>query len=264
MPRSRSSKKQLWVVKVGSALIADGGLLLIREWMRQVAALRENHGISVVWVSSGAIVTGAEILGRARGRRSVAEKQALSAVGQSRLIDQYCVALQAQHLHGAQILLTWSDLARAESRKNFVGTVKTLLQWNVVPVLNENDAVATEEIRFGDNDQLSARVALALRADRLVMLTHVDGLYDGADVVREIAQLTPRETRRFLAASAHHAPAFRAEGTGGIASKLDAARQAQRGGIASRIARGDQPEILLQIARGARVGTEIVARRSLR
>lgn len=248
-----TKRRPLWVVKVGSSLVQSGGLLLIRDWMRQLAVLRKTH--DVVWVTSGAIVTGADTLHVKKHKRSLSEKQALSAIGQSRLMDHYNLALQACGLQGAQILLTQQDLARAPSRRNLISTVRTLLGWKVTPILNENDAVATDEIRFGDNDQLSAQVARALDAQRLVILSDVDGLY-APDLLRQIRRVTP--------GILSHARARVGVGSGGMRSKLEAARLAQRAQIPTRIARGDLADVLLKIARDQAIGTEIVALQDVR
>lgn len=249
-------KRPLWVVKVGSSLIQSGGLLLIRDWMRQVSVLRETHDI--VWVSSGAIVTGVEMLKYKKrvSSRSLSEKQALSAVGQSRLMDHYNLALQAWGLQGAQILLTQQDLVRTQSLRNFIATVRTLVEWKLTPVINENDAVATDEIRFGDNDQLSAQVARALGADQLVILSDVEGLF-APHLLQRIEKITPSILKHVKISKSD-------AGTGGMRSKLDAARLAQRAGIPTRLARGDVADILLKISQSHPVGTEIVAPQDLR
>jgi glutamate 5-kinase len=150
-------RKQRWVVKVGSNVICSGGPLLIRAWMQQVATLQRKHGIEVIWVTSGAIASAVDRTGFKKRDRLLCEKQALSAIGQPIVMDLYNLALQANGLLGAQILLTYGDLADADRRENFKSTVEQLLRWGIVPVLNENDAIASEEIKFGDNDSLSAK-----------------------------------------------------------------------------------------------------------
>jgi glutamate 5-kinase len=254
--------RERWVVKAGSQLVCEGGPILVRAWMSQVAELRKKHGVEVIWVTSGAIASAVERTGARKGvrrrARSLPEKQALSAIGQPLVMDLYNLALQSQGLLGAQILLTYDDLAAATRRRNFQNTVEQLLKWNVTPILNENDAVATEEIRFGDNDSLSARVARVMGADRLVILTDVDGLYDSdprenarARLLTEIPAISTALLKKVARArgSAH--------GTGGMLSKLQAAREAARASIPTRLARGDALSVLTRIARGERVGTQI-------
>ena len=172
------SARSRWVVKAGSNMVCSGGPLLLRSWMQQVAQLRKKHRIEIIWVTSGAIASAVDRTDYQKMNRTLPEKQALSAIGQPLVMDLYNIALQTSGLLGAQILLTYDDLANASRRKNFENTVETLLKWGVVPILNENDAVATEEIKFGDNDSLSARVAKVAGADRLLILTDVNGLYD--------------------------------------------------------------------------------------
>lgn len=261
MARTKTKIKSRWIVKAGSNMIVSGGPLLIRAWMQQVEKLRNEHGIEVVWVTSGAIASATERTKFATlpGKtRTLAEKQALASVGQPLVMDQYNIALNAVGLLGAQILLTYDDLANADRKKNFQNTAKQLLRWGVTPILNENDAVATQEIRFGDNDQLSARVAHALGADRLVILTDVEGLYDSdprknkrARLVHELKSVSSEWIRKVSGAGAG------SKGTGGMHSKLLAARFAQEKKIETILARGDIPGVLERLAVGEGIGTRI-------
>ena len=155
-----------WVIKVGSQLIRDGGPLLIQDWMRQVALLRRESGIEIVWVTSGAIASAMERTAFKKPSKTLPEKQALSAIGQPLIMQQYSIALAAHGLIGAQVLLTYDDIKSRPRSRNLVATLEQLLKWNAIPILNENDAVSTEEIQFGDNDSLSAKVARLVRADR--------------------------------------------------------------------------------------------------
>src|SRR5690349_2082249 len=175
--------RERWVIKAGSNMVCAGGPILLRAWMSQIAILRKQHKIEVIWVTSGAIAsavdrTAADERNRKQKqkKRSLPEKQALSAIGQPIVMDLYNLSLQAVGLLGAQILLTADDLANKKRRENFQNTLEQLLKWQVTPILNENDAVATEEIKFGDNDSLSAKVAATAGAERLIILTDVDGL----------------------------------------------------------------------------------------
>ena len=257
-PRSR------WVVKAGSNMVCSGGPLLLRTWMQQVEQLRRLHAIEIIWVTSGAIASAVDRTHFRGPRRSLSEKQALSAIGQPIIMDLYNLALHANGLLGAQILLTADDLADRHRRANFSSSLEQLLKWQVTPILNENDAVATEEIKFGDNDSLSAKVARVAGADRLVILTDVEGLYDadpranpGARLIRSV----PRVDSRLLSKAGGGGSD---RGTGGMNSKLRAARVAAAAGIETWLVRGDRPAILLEVAEGTAVGTTIQAVRRVR
>jgi glutamate 5-kinase len=262
MSAKGSKKKQRWVIKAGSNLIVSGGPILLRSWMQQVAALRRAHGIEVVWVTSGAIASAIARTAFKKNKRELSEKQALSAIGQPLLMDLYNLSLGATGLLGAQVLLTYDDLAHKKRRLNFQNTIEKLLQWKVTPILNENDAVATEEIRFGDNDNLSAQVACTVGADRLVILTDVDGLFDKDPRENRDAKLIshlPKVSPRVLGSVSRSAGSSR--GTGGMFSKLSAAQMAARKGIECALVRGDHPNVLVQLASGKRVGTRIGGRK---
>ncbi len=257
-----SPKFKRWVVKAGSNIVCSGGPLLIRAWMQQVAQLRRDHEIEVIWVTSGAIASAVDRTQFKKPNRLLAEKQALSAIGQPIVMDLYNLALHAQGLLGAQILLTYDDLADKNRRGCFKNTIEQLLEWGVTPILNENDAVATEEIRFGDNDSLSAKVAHCIHADRLLILTDVEGLYDvdprkhaDAQLIRKISDVSPH----FLAKMAPEAGTTR--GTGGMYSKLKAANEASAQGIDTWLAKGDLPSVLLHVAEDKQVGTWIEAQK---
>ncbi len=248
---------QRWVVKAGSQLICMGGPLLLRAWMQQIAVLKRIYNVEVIWVTSGAIASAVERTGFKR-RNQLPEKQALSAIGQPLIMEQYNLALQATGLLGSQILLSYGDLKNRERLSNFKNTITQLLEWGIVPILNENDAVATEEIKFGDNDSLSARVAQCVDADRLVILTDVQGLYDKdpsansrAKLVKKITKLTPD----LIEGVAPKGGLSR--GTGGMYSKLKAAQFACSHRIPTWLVKGDSPSILLHIAEGKALGTFI-------
>jgi glutamate 5-kinase len=253
-----------WVIKAGSNVIVSGGPLLLRAWMQQVAQLRRKHGVEVIWVTSGAIASAVERTDfKKSGKgRELAEKQALSAIGQPMIMDLYNLALQACGLMGAQVLLTYDDLVDRKRRANFKNTLEKLLDWEVTPVLNENDAVATEEIKFGDNDSLSAKVASVVGADRLVILTDVDGLYDRdprEDSSARLIHRLPGVTSQLLSQVKPAAGTTR--GTGGMYSKLAAAREAGEQGIETCLVKGDYPSVLLDVALGKAVGTVIEAKK---
>lgn len=242
-------------------MVCSGGPLLIKSWMQQVAQLRKDFNIEVIWVTSGAIASATDRteFKKSGARRSLDEKQALSALGQPMVMELYSLALQAVGYMGAQILLTSDDLKNVNRRKNFQATVNRLLSWKITPVLNENDAIATEEIRFGDNDNLSAAVAVAAGAERLVILTDVDGLYDqdprthdGARLIAELHGVPETLMKKVLPRGGT------ARGTGGMYTKLQAARTAGKSGVETWLARGDRPHVLTEVALNRSVGTRVL------
>lgn len=255
MKKKRKSHSELWVVKIGSQLITDGGPLLIRSLIQEVCDLVKDHNLQIVWVTSGAIASARKRLNHQW--HSLPEKQALSAIGQPMLMELYNLAIQSQGLMGAQVLLTYSDFRRRESRLNFCNTIRKLLEWQIVPLLNENDAVATDEIQFGDNDQLSAMVAGELKADRLIILTNVPGLYDRhpSDPGAQLIPFVPSVDRAFISKSVSNKKSE--SGRGGMASKLLAAQRAWKQGVPTTIVQGTEPHLLTRLFRGEILGTVI-------
>ena len=234
------------IVKIGSALlVSDSGVR--RAWLGTIAAEiaeRRTAGQQIAIVSSGAIALGARRLGLAKGgRASLEDAQAAAAVGQIALSQVWAEVLGAVGHTAAQMLVTLDDLEDRRRYLNAAATLDRLLALGVVPVLNENDSVATEEIRFGDNDRLAARVAQAARADGIVLLSDVDGLYDrnpaqlGARHIPVVERIDPTIEAMADGGSAS------GMGSGGMTSKLAAARIATRAGIALAIASGraDRP-----------------------
>jgi glutamate 5-kinase len=246
-----------WVIKAGSNIVCGGGPLLLRAWMQQVALLRREHDIEVIWVTSGAIASAVDRTHfKKKKDRTLSEKQALSAIGQPMVMDLYNIALGATGLLGAQILLTYDDIINKDRRRNFQNTVEQLLEWEVTPILNENDAVATEEIKFGDNDSLSARVAWVTKAERLIILTDVPGLYDSdpkknpkAKRISRLKGVNPKLLKGMDKGGGS------SRGTGGMYSKLSAAKLASKHGIQTWLVKGDEPSVLLQVADDANIGT---------
>ena len=243
-------------------MVCEGGPILLRAWMQQVATLRKKYGVEVIWVTSGAIASAVDRTGFKKLSRKLAEKQALSAIGQPIIMDLYNISLQASGLIGAQILLTYDDLSHPSRRKNFQNTVKKLLEWEITPILNENDAVATEEIRFGDNDSLSAKVAKFTDADRLIILTDVEGLYDSdpkknphARLLSELHGVSPG----ILAQTSPRSGSTR--GTGGMYSKLKAAQEASKSKIDTWLVKGDRPSVLIEIAKDHPVGSRVFSKK---
>ncbi len=243
------------VVKIGSALLVDEAGGLRRGWLEAFArdlAELVNTGREVVVVSSGAIALGRSTLALPKGTLRLEEKQAAAAAGQIALAHAYQAALAEVGVACAQVLLTLGDTEDRRRYLNARATVETLLRLRAVPVVNENDTVATTEIRFGDNDRLSARVAIMASADLLLLLSDVDGLYTGdprsqkdAAHIARIAELTPE-------IEAMAASRGSAVGTGGMVAKLVAADLATRSGCAVVIADGRTERPLRRLLEGAR------------
>ena len=259
--REAARRARRIVVKVGSSILTRDGALRPRvftEVARQVAALCAE-GREVVVVSSGAIAVGSRELGWDGPGRSIPEKQAAAAVGQIGLIEIYRRRFARHGRRVAQILVTRTDLEERERFLNARHTLVTLLRLGVVPVVNENDTVATEEIRFGDNDNLSATVVNLVGADLLVILTDVDGLYDRPPGDREPATLFDvvesigPEIERAAQGSTS------AFGRGGMTTKLQAAQAAARCGASTVLCNGKARDVLLRVGRGERVGTLFLA-----
>lgn len=253
---------QSWVVKVGSALLTDHGTGIsadaLDEWCRQIAAL-STAGKRVVLVSSGAVAEGCRRLGFDVRPRTIHELQAAAAVGQSGLIEAYEQAFRRYERRIALVLLTHDDLADRERYLNARTTLNTLLDLGVVPIVNENDSVATDEIKLGDNDTLAGMVTSLLSADLLVLLTDREGFHEAdprthpdAPVVRE----APAGDKRLDAMAGDVAGSL---GRGGMVTKLAAARSAARSGAHTVVAHGRSPDVLLRLAQGESIGTLLTA-----
>jgi glutamate 5-kinase len=245
------------VVKVGSSTVADDHLRLRRRLLAGLAAdISElaHAGRRVVLVSSGAIACGQHVLGVTERPRLVPALQAASAVGQGRLFAHYERLFADHEITAAQVLLTSEDFARRNSYVNARNTLRRLLGWGIVPVINENDTTATDEIRFGDNDVLAAQVAIMLRAQLLVLLTDQEGLYTGDPRHDDEARLVTRiEHPRELAALDVGSESRR--GAGGMRGKVAAALMAGAADVTTVIANGSRPGVLAAIARGEQAGT---------
>ncbi len=256
--RQNLTQGKCWVVKVGSALVTNDGQGLdrarIEDWINQLASLRQQ-GIDIVVVSSGAIAEGMQRLGWQQRPSALFELQAAAAVGQSGVSEIYERGFQRHGLHAAQILLTHDDLSDRKRYLNARSTLKALLGLGVVPVVNENDTVVTEEIRFGDNDSLAGMVVNLIDADALLILTDQLGLctadprtHEGAKLVEEIAADDP-----FLDAIVK--PGAGALGRGGMVTKLRGARLAARSGAMTVIANGRENDVISRIFAGESIGT---------
>ncbi len=250
------------VVKVGSSLVTNEGRGLdeaaIGEWCRQLAALARD-GREVIMVSSGAIAEGMKRLGWTTRPHEIHELQAAAAVGQMGLAQMYETKLREQGMASAQVLLTHADLADRERYLNARSTLLTLLGLKVLPVINENDTVVNDEIKFGDNDTLGALVANLVEADLLVILTDQKGLYS-ADPRKDPAARFIHEAKAGDAAlEAMAGGAGSSIGKGGMITKVLAAKRAAGSGASTVIAWGRETDCLLRVARGEIVGTLLVA-----
>jgi glutamate 5-kinase len=250
------------VVKVGSSLVTNDGRGLdeaaIGEWCRQMALLIRD-GREVIMVSSGAIAEGMKRLGWTTRPRAIQELQAAAAVGQMGLAQMYETKLRENDLGSAQVLLTHADLADRERYLNARSTLLTLLKLGVVPVINENDTVVNDEIKFGDNDTLGALVANLVEADALVILTDQKGLFT-ADPRKDPAAEFVHEARAGDAAlEAMAGGAGSSIGRGGMITKILAAKRAAGSGASTVIAWGREPDALIRLARGEAIGTLLIA-----
>jgi glutamate 5-kinase len=253
------------VVKVGSSLVTNDGRGLdhpaVMRWAGEIATLREQ-GKDVVLVSSGAIAEGMLRLHWNARPRAIHELQAAAAVGQMGLVQAYERAFAQHGLQAAQVLLTHEDLADRRRYLNARSTLTTLLRLRVIPVINENDTVTTDEIRFGDNDTLGALVANLIEADALVLLTDQPGLFT-ADPRRDAtASLVREASAGDPALEAMAGGTGSALGRGGMLTKVQAARRAARSGASTIIASGREPDVLTRLAHGERLGTLLTAPRA--
>jgi len=250
------------VIKVGSSLVTNEGKGLdeqaIGHWCDQLACL-VKQGKEVIMVSSGAVAEGMKRLGWSSRPKEIHELQAAAAVGQMGLVQMYETKLRASGIGSAQVLLTHADLADRERYLNARSTLLTLLQLGVVPVINENDTVVNDEIKFGDNDTLGALVANLVEADVLIILTDQRGLYT-ADPRKD-------DTAKFVHAAKAGDPelermaggAGSGIGKGGMITKILAAKRAAGSGASTLIAWGREPDVLLRLAKGEGIGTWLLA-----
>lgn len=250
------------VVKVGSSLLTREGRGLdveaIARWAGQIAGLR-SLGRQAILVSSGAIAEGMQRLGWTRRPHAMHELQAAAAVGQMGLVQCYETCFREHGLHTAQVLLTHADLADRQRYLNARSTLRTLLRLGVIPVINENDTVVTDEIKFGDNDTLGALVTNLIEADALVILTDQPGLHDAdprRDATAKLVEQADADDPRLEAMAGGTGSAL---ARGGMLTKVLAARRAARSGAHTVIASGREPDVLLRLAQGERVGSLLIA-----
>ena len=254
------------VVKVGSSLVTNEGRGLdegaIEEWSRQLAALVHGEdGVrrEVIMVSSGAIAEGMKRLGWTTRPKEIHELQAAAAVGQMGLVQMYETKLRAYSVGSAQVLLTHADLADRERYLNARSTLLTLLRLGGVPVINENDTVVNDEIKFGDNDTLGALVANLVDADALVILTDQKGLYTADPRSNPDAQFVHEAQAGNVELEAMAGGAGSSIGKGGMLTKILAAKRAAGAGVSTVIAWGREPDVLLRLTKGEAIGTLLIA-----
>ena len=250
------------VVKIGSALITAGGKGLDREmisaWADQMAKLRAE-GVDVVLVSSGSIAEGITRLGLKARPRSIPELQATAAVGQMGLVQAYEACFKAHGITSAQILLTHADLSNRQRYLNARTTLRTLLEFGTLPVVNENDSVSNEEIRFGDNDTLGALVANLVEADLLIILTDQEGLFDADPTDNPDAKLIERADARDPKLVDYAGPSSGHLGRGGMQTKVSAAQLATRSGTHTVICSGKAKNVITRIVQGEVLGSFLEA-----
>ena len=262
MDRQDIEKAKRIVIKVGSALLTNDGAGIdaqaIDKWVDQIAYLLDQKK-QIVIVSSGAIAEGLVRLGMTSRPQSIHMLQSAAAVGQMGLIQTYESSFKRYSRQTAQILLDHDDMANRERYLNARGVVQSLIELGVVPIVNENDTVVTDEIRFGDNDRLAALVANLIDADALLILTDKDGLYDANPDTHADAQLIPEALASDTSLDAIAGGSGGILGRGGMKTKLQAARLAARSGCHTVIAGGRNADIVLRVAAGESVGTLLLA-----
>jgi len=258
---SSPAKCKRWVIKIGSSLLTRQGEGLncaaIDSWVEQLAKLKEQ-GKEIVLVSSGSVAEGMTRLGWDKRPSELQKLQAAAAVGQMGLIQAYESSFQRFRMHTAQILLTHEEVRNRKQYLNAKHALKTLLDLGVVPVINENDTIATDEIRFGDNDNLAAMVANLVEADILLILTDQQGVFDAdprnnksAKLIRETSVNDPLLDKVAGGAGSHI-------GSGGMQTKIEAARRAARSGAMTLIAAGTEVNIISDIAADKKLGTRLI------
>jgi glutamate 5-kinase len=252
------------VIKVGSTLVTNRGQGLDHEaigrWAAQMAELRAM-GKQVVMVSSGAIAEGVQRLGWSKRPTDIHELQAAAAVGQMGLVQVYETSFAKYGIRTAQVLLTNADLADEQRYQNARMTLLTLLKHGVVPIINENDTVVTDEIKFGDNDTLGALVTNLIEADALIILTDQGGLYSADPRKDPSATLIQDAVAGDSQLEAMAGGAGSDIGTGGMLTKVLAAKLAAKSGASTVIASGLEAEVLIRLAKGESIGSQLTAKK---
>ncbi|KAA3627667.1 MAG: glutamate 5-kinase [Proteobacteria bacterium] len=259
--RQQLANARRWVIKIGSSLLTNDGRGLdsdaIGTWVAQIAALQAT-GAEVMLVSSGAIAAGMTRLGWRARPHALHELQAAAAVGQMGLIQAYESHFQRYGLQTAQVLLTHDDLSHRKRYLNARSTLRTLLKLGVVPIVNENDTVAMEEIRFGDNDTLAALVANLVEADLLLILTDQEGLYEQDPRMKPDAALVSQRSAGDPELTRMAGDSVSGLGRGGMSTKVHAARLAARSGTTTLIVSGRSERLLERVRGGEEIGTLLV------
>ena len=256
---TKNSKR--WIIKIGSALLTKDGKGLdyeaIEDWTAQIAQLRQQ-GREVILVSSGSVAEGMSRMGWDKRPTVLAELQAAAAIGQTGLIEAYETQFKKHQIQAAQILLTHDDVSNRKRYLNARNTLNTLLKFKALPIINENDTVALQEMRLGDNDTLAALVANLVEADLLVILTDQEGLFDkdprhnsDAKLIIEESACNP-ELQKFVGSIST------ALGSGGMGTKLTAAQRAAFSGCATIIASGREKKVLHRLSQGEEIGTLLI------
>lgn len=252
------SQARLLVVKVGSSLVTAEGRGIdqqaLAQWAAQIAQLNKR-GVQVIFVSSGAIAEGIKRLGWPRRPKALNELQAAAAVGQMGIAQAYENAFAPHNINTAQILLTHEDLSNRTRYLNARSTLRTLLAHGIVPIINENDTVTTDEIKLGDNDTLGALVTNLVEADALVILTDQQGLYDSDPRKNPQARLINRIAAEHPDLESMAGGVGSSVGTGGMYTKVTAAKRAALSGAATVVASGREPDVLVRLIQGDAVGT---------
>lgn len=261
MKRSDLKQTKRWVIKIGSALLTNDGeglnLSGLANWVNQLVELKKQ-GVDVIIVSSGSVAEGMKRMGLTSRPHLLKELQAAASVGQMGLIQAYESEFSQYDIHTAQILMTHDDLSNRKRYLNVKGAIETLLEYGIVPIINENDAVVTDEIRFGDNDTLAALTANLISADVLVILTDQKGLYNdnprqnpNAEFISE-AQVSRKDIEAMASSEGG------ALGKGGMYTKVMAAKRAARSGTATMIASGREHSVIPKLFNGEKMGTLLI------
>ncbi len=253
-----TQKAKRWVIKIGSALLTKDGKGLdydaIESWTEEMVQLRQQ-GIEIILVSSGSVAEGMSRMGWSKRPTELAELQAAAAIGQTGLIEAYETQFKKHHIQAAQILLTHDDVSNRKRYLNARNTLRALLKFKALPIINENDTVALEEMRLGDNDTLAALVANITEAELLVILTDQQGLFDKDPRHNNDAKLITEERAGNSKLHEYVGEIKTSLGSGGMSTKLTAAQRAARSGCATIIASGREKNVLGRIAAGETIGT---------
>lgn len=256
-----TQQSKRWVIKIGSALLTKDGQGLdykaIEDWTTQISGLRQQ-GHEIILVSSGSVAEGMSRMGWKERPTDLAQLQAAAAIGQTGLIEAYETQFKKNQIQAAQILLTHDDVSNRKRYLNARNTLNALLKLKALPIINENDTVALEEMRLGDNDTLAALVANLIEADLLVILTDQDGLFDKDPRHHEDASLISEESASNSDLQQYVGKTSTALGSGGMATKLTAAQRAARSGCATIIASGREQQVLQRLSQGENIGTLLV------